>query len=284
MTPMTQAIRSGFSRMRIELRQQLTDPQALANNFTMPIMGLVILFLIRGGTYGGSDGPSLGGVGLPGLLAVIICYLSFFMMALSMSTDREDGTLLRAKTTPNGIVAYYVAKLGLNATTAIIQVAIITVAGFLLLPDVAVSRPADIAVMVWVVILGLLAAIPLGAMAGAIIGDPRTLMFGSFPLMVLIGVSGIFYPVTALPGWLQAIAQFFPFYWVGLGLRSAMLPDSAVAIEIGQSWRHLETAAVLGAWAVIGMLVAPVILRRMTRRESGATLEAGRNRALQRAY
>jgi hypothetical protein len=59
---------------------------------------------------------------------------------------------------------------------------------------------------------------------------------------------------------------------MGLGMRSALLPDSTVVVEIGDSWRHLETIAVLGVWAVAGLLVAPVVLRRMARRESGSNV------------
>jgi ABC-2 type transport system permease protein len=104
------------------------------------------------------------------------------------------------------------------------------------------------------------------------------------PLMGLIGISGIFYPVTSLPGWLQGIAQAFPVYWLGLGTRSALLPADLAAVEIGQSWRHLETAAVLGAWAALGLLLAPIVLRRMARRESGSVVDARRQKALQRVH
>ncbi|MGW6460642.1 ABC transporter permease, partial [Streptomyces sp. NPDC055078] len=57
---------------------------------------------------------------------------------------------------------------------------------------------------------------------------------------------------------------------------------AAVAVEIGESWRQLETVAVLGAWAVAGLLVAPVVLRRMARRESGSSVAQRREKALQR--
>jgi ABC-2 type transport system permease protein len=55
-----------------------------------------------------------------------------------------------------------------------------------------------------------------------------------------------------------------------------------VAVEIAGSWRHAETVAVLGAWAVAGLLTAPMVLRRMSRRESGSTLAVRHARALQR--
>jgi ABC-2 type transport system permease protein len=71
-------------------------------------------------------------------------------------------------------------------------------------------------------------------------------------------------------------------YWLGLGMRSALLPDSAVVVEIGQSWRPWATLGVLAAWAVIGLVLAPILLRRMARRESGSSVAARRERALQR--
>jgi ABC-2 type transport system permease protein len=96
------------------------------------------------------------------------------------------------------------------------------------------------------------------------------------------GIAGIFYPITMWPQWLQWIAQAFPMYWLGLGMRSALLPSSAVAVEIGHSWRHLETVAVLGAWAVVGLVLAPIVLRRMARRESGSSVAERREKMLKR--
>ncbi|MGO4420432.1 ABC transporter permease, partial [Streptomyces sp. MCAF7] len=102
------------------------------------------------------------------------------------------------------------------------------------------------------------------------------------PVLGLMAISGIFYPVTALPEWVEWIAQAFPIYWLGLGMRSALLPDAAVDIEIGDSWRHLETVGVLGAWAALSLAVAPVVLRRMARRESGSSVAERREKALRR--
>jgi ABC-type Fe3+/spermidine/putrescine transport system ATPase subunit len=84
------------------------------------------------------------------------------------------------------------------------------------------------------------------------------------------------------PAWLQGVAQVFPIYWLGLGMRSALLPDDMAAVEFGHSWRHLETAGVLSAWAVVGLILAPIVLRRMARRESGSSVAARREKALQR--
>ena len=82
--------------------------------------------------------------------------------------------------------------------------------------------------------------------------------------------------------WVQILGQLTPTYWLGLGLRSTLLPESAVVVEIDGSWRTLLTIAVLVGWAIAGMMLAPVLLRRMARRESGSSVAAGREKALQR--
>lgn len=120
-------------------------------------------------------------------------------------------------------------------------------------------------------------------MMGSLVSNPQKAFgWGFLGVGSLVASSGIFYPITALAGWVQGIAQLFPVYWLGLGMRASFLPDAAAAVEIGGSWRTVETIAVLGAWAVAGMFLAPGILRRMAHRESGSAVEVRRQAALQR--
>jgi ABC-2 type transport system permease protein len=70
-------------------------------------------------------------------------------------------------------------------------------------------------------------------------------------------------------------------YWVGLGMRSAFLPDSAAALELTGSWRTVETVLVLTAWIIAGIVVTPRVLRRMSQRQSGSEVEAARDAAVQ---
>ena len=132
-------------------------------------------------------------------------------------------------------------------------------------------------------VTALLATIPLGILLGSLIADPRFVGAIVLPFAGLAAISGIFYPITHLPAWLQWLGQVFPMYWLGLGMRSALLPATMASVEIGHSWRHLATFGVLGAWAVIGLVLAPVLLRRMARRESGSVVAARREKAMARA-
>jgi ABC-2 type transport system permease protein len=69
-------------------------------------------------------------------------------------------------------------------------------------------------------------------------------------------------------------------YWMGLGMRSAFLPDAAASQEVAESWRTLETVLVLGGWVVVGA-VTPIVLRGMARKQTGSQVHAARDATLQ---
>jgi ABC-2 type transport system permease protein len=197
--------------------------------------------------------------------------------------EREDGTLLRAKAAPFGVVGYLtgqVVRIPLNTAVSVLW---ILVPGLFLFDGLASTGIAGWVTLLWVFALGLLATLPIEMALGAIASNPRVVGQTLFSVNgALIAISGIFYPISALPGGPHPIAQIFPVYWLGLGMRSALLPEGAAAVELSGSWQHLETVGVLGAWAVAGLVLAPVLLRRMACRESGATVAAAQLKVVQR--
>ncbi|GAA1590424.1 ABC transporter permease [Kribbella hippodromi] len=277
---MTPAIRIGWQRGLIELRQSFTNPAELFSHFLWPVLMLVALFFLRDRDFG-STGILLGALALPSILGMNAA-MGMVSMSQQLTADREDGTLLRAKAIPNGMLAYVVGKVVSVAGGLLADLAILLIPGLFLVEGLALGS-ANWFTLIWVLVLGLVATLPIGAILGSVFTTARSQGLIQLPVLGLIAISGIFYPLTALPGWIAWIGQITPIYWMGLGMRSALLPDSAVVVEVGDSWRHLETAAVLGAWAVAGLLLAPTVLRRMARRESGSKLATRRARALQRA-
>ncbi|MCU1645944.1 MAG: hypothetical protein JWN03_6219 [Nocardia sp.] len=283
MNPISIAVKAGFRRGWIELRQTLTNGQDLFIQFFWPVMTLVALYFMRNGSFAAS-GLKLGALALPGVLGMLIAFNGMFGICQGLTTDREDGTLLRAKATPNGMVGYLIGKIVMVSGIVLSQLIMVLAVGAFIIGGVRLGTVGSWMTLIWVLVLGLLAVLPIGAVLGSIFESPRAIGFISFPIMGLVAISGIFYPMTALPGWLQGVGQIFPIYWLGLGMRSALLPDSAVAVELGHSWRHLETVAILGVWSIAGLLLAPVVLRRMARRESGSSVAARREKAMARAY
>ena len=91
-------------------------------------------------------------------------------------------------------------------------------------------------------------------------------------------------PSACSPPGCSGLPRPAPLYWIGVAFRWVLLPDSAAAAELGGEWRIGLALVVLVAWAVVGMLVAPALLRRMARRQSGTVVAAARERVLNRGY
>jgi ABC-2 type transport system permease protein len=279
MTPTTVAVRAGFTRGLIELRQSFTG-SALIGQLFWPVVTLVAIFFLRDRSVG-VGGFALGAFILPSVLGMFVA-LGMFLMIQYLSADREDGTLLRAKATPYGIRGYLIGKLVTVSGSILAYLAILLFPGWFIVGGLDIGGTHTWLTLAWVLTLGFVATQSIGAILGALISSPRSAGYLSILMLGLIAISGIYYPITALPQWLQWIAQMFPIYWLGLGMRSALLPAAAVGVEIGGAWRPVETAAALGAWAIAGLILAPIVLGRMARRESGSSVAERREKALQR--
>ncbi|MEV0321685.1 ABC transporter permease [Streptomyces sp. NPDC050658] len=273
-------LRAGLTRGLIELRQSFTNGADLLSHLLWPVLMLVVMFFMRDTAFG-TSGLLLGTLALPSILGMNAA-MGMVSMSQALTAEREDGTLLRARSTPNGMRGYLVGKVVSVAGGLLADLAILLVPGLLLIDGLAVGGAGSWLTLAWVLVLGMLATLPIGAVLGSVFTSTRSQGLIQLPVLGLIAISGIFYPVTALPQWVEWTAQVFPVYWLGLGMRSALLPDGAADVEIDAAWRHWETAGVLGGWAVLGLLVAPVVLRRMARRESGSSVAERRERALRR--
>jgi len=281
MNAKTAALRSGLTRGWIEFKQTWTNRDDVVGQFVFVALFLGTLFFMRNATLPGT-GFSLGAATVPGVLGAGIVFNGLNSAAGYLAIDREDGTLLRAKATPNGMLGYLVGKTTALAMAQVTGILLVLVPCLFLFSELAPDGVWSFLNLLWVLALGLVATLPLGAALGSLTNSPRSIALITLPIMGLGAISGIFYPITALPGWVQDIAQVFPMYWLGLGMRSALLPDGAVIVEIGQSWRPLPTLAVLVGWSVIGLALAPVLLRRMARREAGSSVAERREKAMQR--
>jgi ABC-2 type transport system permease protein len=275
---MIAALKSGVSRGGIEMRQTLTTPLDLWN-YLFPAFGLLVtIFFMRNAHVPGTT-FSLGARTLASSLGMGLAFGGLVLVAQQLLVEREDGTLLRAKATPNGMSAYLIGKVVLVGGMSLIGFLLPLIPGLFLVDGLHVG-PSGWLTLVWLVPLAFVATMPMGAVLGSIFDNPRNMGLIMLPVIGLVAISGVFYPITAMPGWLQGIAQIFPIYWLGLGMRSVFLPDALSAVELTHAWRHLETFGVLAVWAALGLLLAPAILRRMARRESGSAVAARRDRML----
>jgi len=275
------AVRLGVQRGWTEFLLSLRSPQDQGFYLFTGLGTLLYLWFNRDTEI---EGTSLlyPSVALPSILAALAAFGVVIGPAFALAMEREDGTLLRHKALPHGMEGYVTGQVVYHSLGLLPMLLVILVPSALLFEDVMPSGLGGWLTVAWVLALGLLATLPLGMILGSVVpGTQKVGTWGMLPVIVVTAISGIFFPVQALWGWVQAVAQAFPVYWIGLGMRSAFLPDAAAAGELGDSWRTGQVVLVLGAWAIAGLLLTPVVLRRMARRQSGSQVAAARDAALQ---
>lgn len=282
MSPKSNALRLGLRRGWIEFKHSLMNTQDIFWNIFVTGILILVLWMQRDAYV---EGMQLAMLSLPSLLGISVASGGLMGLAGSLSYDREDGTLLRAKATPQGMFGYLISRIVYITLTTLMSMAILFIPALFFingLTDIGLSG------LLWFIIFffaGLLATAPIGAIAGALVktsGSGFGLTF--LPLAALGAISGIFYPITAMAVWLQNIAQIFPVYWLGHGMRYAFLPEEAAVAELGGVWRPEIGLLVLTAWAIIGLLFTPRILKRMARKVSGSEMQSRKEQVMQRGY
>jgi len=266
----------------VELRIQLFSWNVLGW-LLFPALGLFVLHFLRGTEVMGSE-VSLAQLGIPGVLAMALISGGMMGVAGQLLAEREDGTLLRAKAIPNGVLSHLMGNMIVYTGISLGPVLGMLVIAAPFFDGVTPTDARGWLTFVGVSLLGLLATLPIGALFGAVLRGPMMLAWASLVIYGSMAISGIFYPLSALPEWLQVIGRLLPTYWLGLGLRSALLPPEAAALEAGGSWHPVATVLVLGGWTVAGVVLAPVALRRMARRQSGSQVAAARQRVIAKGY
>ncbi|WP_156913789.1 ABC transporter permease [Brevibacterium album] len=280
--PILNAYGAGLRRGLVSTRIQLTTPGDVLGTVVPIALFVVVLVFLRRLDFDGAV-VDVGVMSFPGLIAMSVLFSAVLGIAGVLAMDRTNGALLRAKSVPGGTTGYLVGEIVANALVTIASVIVLLAAGLLLFDGLVFGTPGRWLVFALVLLIGLVATLAIGAVVGAVINSPKNMGLVMLPVMGLISVSGIFYPLVALPVWLQWIAQVFPLYWFGLGMRASLLPDAMAAVEVGGSWRLGWVFAMLLVWAVAGMAAAPRLLSRMARRESGSAV-AARRQSIQQAW
>ncbi|WDZ90610.1 ABC transporter permease [Nocardiopsis sp. HUAS JQ3] len=277
MNPRLTAVRAGLTHGRIEFRHNAGQ---IFSYVLFPVLALALLHFVADRVVSETE-VSIATWAIPGMLAMNIVLAGLLGLAMTLIMERDDGTLLRAKATPNGVLGYLVGKVVSQAAMSITAMLIVLVPAVLLFDGLQLDSPGSWTTLASVLALGMAAVLPLGAILGALFSNPRNFRLVTLLFMVVVGISGVFYPLSALPPVVQWMGQALPLYWIALGMRSALLPDALSQVEVASAWQHMETFAVLGVWSAVGFAVAPLVLRRMARRVSGSRVPTGDTKARQ---
>ena len=255
------AWRTGLVRGQLEVRAFFRERQTVVFVFALPAIVLVLL----GSIYGhdrAANGVTVVQLFTAGMIAGGIGATSFQNLGLTIAAERERGTLKRLRGTPLAPAAYFIGK--------VIQVFVCTIAEVVVLIVVGVAfyhlhLPTSAAkwwTLAWVFVLGTVACSLIGIGISSLPSSAtNSFPVISLPFLVLQFISGVYVPFYNVPPWLQHIAAVFPLKWMSQGLRSAFLPAQAATLEPGHAWQHGQTALVLAAWIVGGLVLCLTTFR-----------------------
>lgn len=271
-------LRAAVGQARTTLRRKYSTPSGLGSVAVVVVI-LVVLWLVRDVDMLGGQ-VAAGGYIFAGFLAFGVIASAVMGVSGELQTERDDGTLLRAKAVPHGMTGHLLSKLFVTPVDALVPVVPAVVGAALLLPGTMPTGVGRWLLLVLVFLLTVAAMMPWGAVLGSVFRSMMTFAWVMMGIYVLAAVSGLFFPLSVLPTVVEWLARATPLYWIGAAFRWVMLPG----VDVAGDPPAVVTLVVLLAWAVAGLLVAPVVLRRMARRQSGSAVAAARERVLTRGY
>lgn len=266
------AVSVAGARTVIELKQFFRERDAVIFIFAYPIIMLAIFATVFGDSEidaGPGQDLDFATYFLPGMIATGLLLSTFQNLAIGIAEERDAGALKRLRGTPMPPSSYFLGKVGSVLTTSVVQVGLLLVVAATMFGVELPTDPGRWWTFAWVMVLGVAAGAICGVGFSSIPRSARSASAVVTPVvLVLQFVSGVFFQYDSLPGWMQDVAALFPLKWLAQGMRSVFLPDEATSLEPVGSWEHGRTAIILGAYLVVGLVVA---LRtfRWRRRDDG---------------
>lgn len=235
---MAEAVRIGWRQYRLERRMFWRNPSAAFFNFLLPLLFLALF----GGLYAG-DQENLD-VLVPGIAGMSIVSTTFVAITHNLVALRESGMLKRLRGTPMPTGAY-LSALGAHAVTnAVVQLAIVIVAGELIF---GTGWPVDWGALAVFVAFGVACFALLGvALAHAVPSSEAAPAYVNAVFLPLIAISGVFYDGDDSPAFLRDFAEALPLTHLIDGLSGAMITGNV-------SWSDLT---IIGLWTIAGAILA----------------------------
>ena len=247
------------SRASVELKEFFRQRESVVFTLMLPVLLLVVFGAVLDFDLG--NGVPFIQYFMAGIIAAGILGASLQNMAISIATERSDGTLKSLAGTPMPKSAYFVGKVVqvLAVTLAIIVILLLIGVAFY---GIDLPSGADWLTFAWVAGLGAAGCTLLGIALSSLAKNGRSASATVTPFALLLQfISGVFFQFSEIPTWMQTFAAFFPLKWMAQGLRSVFLPDVMAAAEPAGTWELGRTALVLGAWCIAGLLLCVATFR-----------------------
>jgi ABC-2 type transport system permease protein len=225
--------------------------------FLFPLMFLVIFGSIDKGAHigHGATAISYDNFFVPGILAYAVIATTYVNLALSTAILRDQGVLKRMQGTPLPRAAYIAARI-ISTILVMLAITVVTLALGVIAYGVQI-RAATIPGLLVTLILGTAAFTTLGVGIVRFIPNAEAApVIINLTVLPLTFLSGVWFPISHLPKWLNSIAQIFPIRPLANGLQTAFNPFSHGAAVSGQDVKTLLI------WTAVGIFLMVRFLRR----------------------
>jgi len=217
------ATRGVLELSRAYLLQTVRSRSALIWTLAFPQVWLFLFALIYRNIPGGISDR------LPGLLTITAFSGSFFGVAYTLVTEREQGILRRFWVTPATAATVVAANAVRSLATVTASLIMQGLVAWLVLD---VEFGASLPVVAVVLAFGVWAFVPLGLIMGSAAKDMRSApAIGNLIFFPMIFLSGAALPTEMLPGWLQVFGRMLPTTYLVQALDGVMVQQQSLIAQ-----------------------------------------------------
>ena len=245
----------GIKRGGLEVKQFFRQKESVVFTLLFPL----ILLAIFGSVFSAKIAPGVtfSQYFVAGMIASALVNTGFQQIAIFIPVERDLGALKRLRGTPMPAASYFIGKAIVVTVSMVIQVVLLLAAGVAFFGVDLPTESQKWLLFIAFLILGSIVSTILGVAFSSVPKNARGASAIVSPVVIILQFfSGVFFIFTDLPGWMQQVAAIFPLKWLTQGMRSIFLPANFAAREIAGNWETGRTFAIIGAWLIVGTLLA----------------------------
>lgn len=230
----------------IETKVFIREPMGVVGSLVVP----VVIFVLFGRMFGASPResaspePSFNAAILAALLIAVGAVQSLIAI---IAIYREGGILKRLRATPLSPATILSAHVLVKLLFTVVSLALLVLAGRRVFPG---AMNVNLVSFTAALLLGTLSILTLGFVLASLVPTARFAQpLGAVILYPMLALSGLFFPLTALPTWLRGVAYVLPTthavallqgVWDGSGW-AAHWGDAVMLLVLGATFTALST-------------------------------------------
>ncbi|MDD3748756.1 MAG: ABC transporter permease [Candidatus Bipolaricaulis anaerobius] len=212
-------LRGIWAIVQKDMRTYYLKPPAVSWGIVFPITWILAFYL---------RSPRGFAELVPGLIAMTALFSTTAAEAVVINFELRLGSLERLLLAPISVAAVFLGKVLGGALFGLLMTAAVALGSIL-----ALGVSVNVVHLVLVLIPALLAFSSLGALLCVLVREvfeAQTLL--NLPRFLMIFLSGVVYPVSAMPWALQVLARVLPLTYAVDGLRAAFFQGASAAVPV----------------------------------------------------